>query len=134
MNERLTGNNILKFEPGQIKRSYDGAMKARNNLLHHDGSKFWSKVCCICDRFIKYKDERFVLVENLLHEDVKKHLTVDEEDWEDLEVPHEARKNIKEHYTQACISRLTKTGYNYNYCIETIYMVAISSIFNLRTQ
>ena len=94
MNERSPGNIILKFELDQIKRSYDIATNARNNLLHHDGSSFCSKVCCVCDRFIRYKEERFVLEEKLTHEAVKEHLVGDEEDWDDSEVPHHARKII----------------------------------------
>ena len=56
-----------------INEAYISSAKARNNLTasivdKHSGQyKHYAKVCCVCDRLIPYKKEKFVNIKKFEH-------------------------------------------------------------------
>jgi hypothetical protein len=110
----MSTDNILKIDPAQIKKTYTKASKERNTLLHANDNTLCTKVCCICDRIIFYGSEKFIPVSDLEHEAAQDCLSVDDADWEDMEVPSNVRLQIINQYKQHCISKRTKQGCNLN--------------------
>ena len=101
---------MIKVE--KIKKSYDGAMRARNGLLHcytcasseRNRKKtkkriFCPKVCCICDSSIKHGEEVLLPIDLLKHEMVKHYLLFENTDWTDSPVNAEAKAQLKDQYT-----------------------------------
>jgi hypothetical protein len=98
----------------RIETAYKESSKARNNLTiarHNtevlndvdnvdDEYTYFPKVCCICDRLIKYKHERFInikrfstnaIIKRAFHRDMVQHVQ---------KIPPMAKRKLHDHYTQ----------------------------------
>jgi hypothetical protein len=80
------------------------AVYALENLTIKVDGKQHAKVCCVCDAFIMYGDERSINVDNLKHKNVVEVLS---KSWIDLlkeyGVPKNAETAIKCDYTLHCL-------------------------------
>ena len=82
-------SNPLKYVTNQIKIAIKQRQKwetVYNIVMMIINSK---KVGTVCDKFIKYKDERAICIKWLLSSQVKQYLSVSTEEWDTLEVLEE---------------------------------------------
>ena len=95
----------LLLDKKNLTNIYNKTMKDRNNLVHKkENEKFVPKVCCCCNRFIMYGDEKLLPISYLKHTNVQNCLKMDADDWAMFEVDGNVQDIINAQYTQRCIS------------------------------
>ena len=90
-----------------INEAYISSAKARNNLTasvvdEYSGQyKHYAKVCCVCDRLIPYKKEKFVNIKKFEHINIQNVMNKDNV-INLYDIPTGAFNTIKRQYTQNC--------------------------------
>ena len=83
-----------------ITKSYKEGAKARNNLLHYHDGKFYSKICCLCDRLIGFNKEKSIsFLKELNHKKVAKFFHQDMIDWSEITTDETIKNKLKRTYT-----------------------------------
>lgn len=87
-----------------VEKAASNAVYARDNLIRCKEGKWLQKVCCICDRIIKYGQESKIRLDDIRHQAVCHEIlkdSLDESDeWKQLSKA--ARRQILIHYTAPC--------------------------------
>ena len=92
-----------------INEGYNGVFRALNRLVEcKNKESISSKVCCICDRFIQYGDDKQLPLKWLLHTCAHRYFHKDKIDWGNSGVKfvsREVKNRVLQQYTQHCTRR-----------------------------
>ena len=98
-----------------INESYSRAFHKLNSLVECNKKEgICSKLCCICDRFIQYREEKHLPIKWLFHICVHIYFHTDTIDWGNPDikfVSQQVKNKVLKQYTQHCIrGRVTIDG------------------------
>ena len=84
-------------------------MKSKRNLCHtndigaNNTKQIFAKVCCSCDCFIKFGDEKLLMLKNLLNHKVVKLMSSSTQNWHNPEIKDSVKHCLNSQYTQTAV-------------------------------
>ena len=85
-----------------IDKAVSLATTARNELTTKVGQKHHAKACCVCDRLIRFGEERSLSLDDLKHSDIKHHFLDENAHFEHYHTTTSQQKKLLKFYKQRC--------------------------------
>ena len=96
--------STMSVRTSQIDEAKFSAAVARDSITMKVGSKYFPKVCCICDQFILYGDEERINVNVFKQQRLRTMLGKNKEDlMVDHDLTEESAANIMKYYVPRCL-------------------------------